>query len=202
MNPLLPAIETPKVYGWCRLHHSFPGDKKWRLVARETGEEISRVEAVMTRLYTAASANPVKGRLDGFSPRECAADMEVPFEAVARILTKLTELEVISQDYVTQWDKWQPSQERKTDNTAAERAARYRARKRAERDGVTVRHGVTGRDVTPQTKTNTKTLSFSADASRELTQQETSALAALAGTPPRQGALPLPPVAVKGRSRR
>lgn len=156
-------IERPreKRYGWFRLYNGFAGHRKWRMVARAAKVRIAEVEAVAIRLFECANKGKPRGSIAEFSCHECAADLDLDAEAVVAVYKQFEAIGYVDREYLTTWDDRQPDRE---DTTNAERQARHRGRKRAERGEES--NAVTAVTVTPKTETQTDTASSSEELSK------------------------------------
>lgn len=146
--PPLPPRQRHRRYPWCRLYNDLPFHPKWRVIANETALPVHEVVVVVTALLCKANGAQPRGSLAEFSPRECAAALELPSEHVAAIYAALEDIGWIDQDYLATWDDRQPDRE---DRTAAERQRRCRAKGQRPKEVVHMSRR-DKRDVTPEEK--------------------------------------------------
>lgn len=131
--PLPPKPKRPVLGGWCRLFDDFTGNKKWRLVAAQSGVPLDRVHSIVIAMFNQANKRPrsaPRGSLEEFSVEECAIALDVPPEDVARVYTTLQNRGWIDdQDFISKWYLRQPDSE---DPTAKDRQRRSRANRKEE----------------------------------------------------------------------
>ncbi len=128
-------VVKEKRYNWFRVYDTFPGHRKWRLIAKMTGVGLGNVEAIVMRIFACANKAKPRGSVVDFDVYECAADLDLEPEAVGRVYGALEERSYIDNDYLTTWDDRQP--DKKPDATNAERQQRWRDKKKEGRNGVT-----------------------------------------------------------------
>jgi hypothetical protein len=123
------------------------------VVARRTGLHITSVICIVDALCEAANKAKPRGALAEFSIVECATDLDLPEENVARVYVALEAIGWIDQDQIATWAERQPQNE---DPTAAQRQRNRRARLKAEKETALAGYPpsrvtpVTQRDVTPE----------------------------------------------------
>jgi tRNA threonylcarbamoyladenosine modification (KEOPS) complex Pcc1 subunit len=127
-RPLWGARE--RTFGWYRVYKGFVGHRKWRAIARATGIEVCRVQAVATALLEEANESRPRGSLVDFDVYDCAATLEIEAEEVARVYAELEFRQWIVHDQIATWDKRQPDRE---DPDAAARKDRSRTNLKATR---------------------------------------------------------------------
>jgi len=126
--PLLVAPNRDKRFGWYRLYEDFCGHPKWLLVAERAGVELSRVEAIVQRMFQAASKARAEGNMGGFDLEVCAASARIPVEQVVAVYRVLGEMGFHQQGFIVDWAARNPR-----DKTATERQRAKRARDEAKR---------------------------------------------------------------------
>ncbi|MBV4366260.1 hypothetical protein [Erwinia phyllosphaerae] len=145
---------------WLRLWHDMPNDPKWRTIAKASGQPIALVQAIYLQLLVSAAQNPVTDS-NGVTSRhvtvtneDIASALDVTERHVDDVINAM-QGRVLDGTIITGWDKRQaPAAAQRSGGrpalTAAERARKYRERKKAECDKettVTSRHEAS-RDVT------------------------------------------------------
>lgn len=119
-----------RTFGWYRVYNTFVGHPKWRAIARATNIELVRVQAIVTALLGEANQAMPRGSLADFDVFDCAANLEVEPEEVARIYAELEHRQWIVHDHIATWAKRQPDRE---DPEATERKQRSRDNLKATR---------------------------------------------------------------------
>jgi hypothetical protein len=129
-SPSPPAFLKKQVkrYGWFRTYEDFVSHPKWRLVAVKADVHVTMVHSMAQSLFSCASKNRKNGWIGNFDPFECAVNLDMKPDQVARVYQVFEEIDWIADDYIVDWADRNPDQE---DPTAAERQRNARARKRA-----------------------------------------------------------------------
>ncbi|MFG6076966.1 hypothetical protein [Erwinia sp. OPT-41] len=145
---------------WLRLWHDMPNDPKWRTIAKASGQPIALVQAIYLQLLVSAAQNPVTDS-NGVTSRhvtvtneDIASALDVTERHVVDVISAM-QGRVLDGTIITGWDKRQaPATGQRSSGrpvmTAAERARKYRERKKAEGEkeaSITSRHEAS-RDVT------------------------------------------------------
>jgi len=123
-----------------------PNDPKWRTIARISGEEVSLVIAVFVHMLVDASRNVTRGHVC-VTAEDLASALDVTDEQISSILAAM-EGRVISDGYLSGWEKRQPKKEDVGNDqtgakSAAERKADQRERERLAREESEKSQGVT-----------------------------------------------------------
>jgi hypothetical protein len=117
---------------WVRYYHDTPTDPKWRVIARKSGQRIGDVIAVWSFVLTNASANAnERGRTHNIVTEDIGAALDLEPGQVEAILEAM-EGKVIENGKLSAWEKRNPIK----DDGAAERAKRWRERKRTQTNGA------------------------------------------------------------------
>lgn len=147
---------------WLRLWHDMPNDPKWRTIAKASGQSIALVQAVYLQLLVSASQNESRDEDEnGVTSRNRHAtvtneDIASSLDVTIRHVDSVTEAmqgRVLDGRTITGWaNRQQNSTSQKINKkpplTDAERAKRYRDKKKSEQNAsrnVTENH-VTSRD--------------------------------------------------------
>lgn len=125
---------------WCRLHVGFANDPKWKAVARLSGARLCDILGVVLCLMEEAAKHRPSGCVEDFSVLETAVTLDLDREMVIKIVDTLYEIGWLDQAWIATWDR---NQYRSDDLTAADRAARYRARKKLQQNQFASRRDVT-----------------------------------------------------------
>lgn len=150
---------------WLRLWHDMPNDPKWRTIARVSGQPIALVQAVYLQLLVSASQNSVTDvtgvtlHIVTVTNEDVASALDVTERNIDSV-TEAMQGRVLDGKTITGWDKRQSSSHSRKNGgrmplTGAERAKRYRDRKRGndEEERNVTQSNVTvtaNNDVTPQ----------------------------------------------------
>lgn len=148
---------------WLRLWHDMPNDPKWRTIARASGQSIALVQAIYLQLLVSASQNESQESRDDcdvtcrhvtVTNEDIAASLDVT-ESDVDSVTEAMQGRVLDGRKITGWDKRQnvsgkQKGEKKSALSDAERAKRYRDKKKAElkKSRHDTENHVTSRDVT------------------------------------------------------
>lgn len=129
---------------WLRLWHDMPNDPKWRTIAKASGQSIALVQAVYLQLLVSASQNEsrddngVTSRNATVTNEDIASSLDVTIRNVDSV-TEAMQGRVLDGRTITGWANRQqnstsPKADKKPPLTGAERAQRYRDKKKAERN--------------------------------------------------------------------
>lgn len=139
-------------FPWFRVYAGMTNHPEWKIVARETGRAITEVLAVVLFLMEHASNAKPRGSVAAVKSDVVSMVLDTERAVVEDVIRGLRARGWIdSEGMIVSWEDRQPVKE---DRTNAERQARFRAKAKEERNGVTgvTRNvtSVTSRSVTPE----------------------------------------------------
>jgi hypothetical protein len=124
---LLPTMPGPPRnpnhrFGWYRVYEDFCGHPKWIMVAARSGVQIAYVEAIVQRMFQAASKARADGHIGGFDVEVCAAGAGIPAEQVAVVFRVLNEVGFLQHSTIVDWADRNPRDKTSTDRQRNKRA--------------------------------------------------------------------------------
>jgi hypothetical protein len=103
-------------------------DPKWRTISRKSGQKIGDVISVYLHMLTLASNATERGRTQGWCDEDVGTALDID-ESQVKAIRDAMQCRVLNGDYLTGWEKRQPSKE----DGSAERAKAWREAKKAEK---------------------------------------------------------------------
>lgn len=119
---------------WFRSWHGAPTDPKWLAIAQRTQTNASEritagmVSAIFWSLLDHASQAEPRGSVEKFDVESYAAFSGFSEAAISAVINCLEEKKIITDGYLTEWEKRQPKRE----DGSAERSKEWRERKRTQ----------------------------------------------------------------------
>jgi hypothetical protein len=113
---------SDKRFGWYRVYEDFPGHPKWLLVSARSGVHVAFVEAIVQRMFAAASKARAEGHIGGFDIEVCAAGANIPPEQVAAVYRVLNDIGWLHHGVIVDWADRNPRDKTSTDRQRNKRA--------------------------------------------------------------------------------
>lgn len=130
---------------WFRWHHGTASDLKFTIIAKRSGQSRGIVLACWAFILEYASTRDDRGSVAGIDPEEIACCLDVEIDQVEKILSAMSEKELIAEGRLTGWNKRQPQRE---DDSAAERKRRWKEKQQLAElehiENATERNGTQG----------------------------------------------------------